>query len=634
MLGYRLLLLASLITFTFGALTFSVLTLFYWREKKPRRQAGAGPVFRAFTVACASAFLINLMLRIIGALDAESRWAVGLSLALVLVAGLMPALLFHLVYAEEEQGLRRRNAWQWLLRTFYTLSIVAALAQGLNDSELAATPLGDQLDNAPALFLGSAGALGLLLQMFSRRQLNLVERRHRLWMRVLLVLTLLCALANLAQPGPFVSLLPDYVVLAFFCVTLYYKERLMFFDLLIKRGAFFAAVLIGLTLAFLLGPAISERLPVDWSRPWISGLLLTPLVLAGPWIYSRLAEAIDRRWLRRRYPPAEAERQFVRDVQGTLTEQDLRARASESLSNIFQAPAHILFGPVIEQTIITDDGLVAGLEHDGTSLGRIVLKPRPDCIPFLSDDVRLLQSVARTLSVVLENVRFREQRQQQQEREQQLRWLASRAELKALRAQIDPHFLFNALNAIAGLIQDQPAQADETIEHLAHVFRYTLRRSENEWVRLKEEVDFVSAYLRVEQARFGDRLRVELDVSPAAGDISVPAMSVQPLIENAIKHGISVSEGRGQVILRAAIVADLLCIEVLDNGPGFPRGFSLAEPLDGHTSSGHGLRNIIERLKGYYGSAAQLDWENTENGARVILKMPKHATPDSPGKVE
>ena len=89
--------------------------------------------------------------------------------------------------------------------------------------------------------------------------------------------------------------------------------------------------------------------------------------------------------------------------------------------------------------------------------------------------------------------------------------------MKALRAQINPHFLFNALNAIAGLIQDQPELADETIEQLAQVFRYTLRKSENEWVRLDEEIEFVTAYLRVEQARFGERLQVEFAVDPGGG---------------------------------------------------------------------------------------------------------------------
>ena len=87
---------------------------------------------------------------------------------------------------------------------------------------------------------------------------------------------------------------------------------------------------------------------------------------------------------------------------------------------------------------------------------------------------------------------------------------ASRSELKALRAQINPHFLFNALNAIAGLIHKNPLRADKTVERLADVFRYTLRRSENEWTLLEEEMEFVRAYLEVEQARFGKRLQFQI----------------------------------------------------------------------------------------------------------------------------
>jgi two-component system, LytTR family, sensor kinase len=201
-----------------------------------------------------------------------------------------------------------------------------------------------------------------------------------------------------------------------------------------------------------------------------------------------------------------------------------------------------------------------------------------------------------------------------------LRLLASRAELKALRARINPHFLFNALNAIAGLIQEQPQLADETIEQLAQVFRYTLRKAENEWVRLEEEIEFVTAYLRVEQARFGGRLQVSLDIEPAAGAVTVPAMTVQPLVENAIKHGVSAREGRGTVCLRAAIEEGRLSVDVFDNGPGFPADFSLEDP-----GASHGLRNVAERLRGYYGDTARLSWQRAGNRTRVSLTIPQAA---------
>jgi two-component sensor histidine kinase len=495
--------------------------------------------------------------------------------------------------------------------------------------------LGDQLDKAPALMLGFAGALGLVAQKLSHRGLSVVERRHRRWNWILLSLMLLCAAVNIAAPGPLVNVLPDYLVLGVFCVTLYYKERLVFFDLLIKRGAFFALALVGLTLFFVVGPRVLDRFPLDWSRPWITALLLTPFWLMGPWIYERLAQAIDRVWLRRRYSPADAERQFARDVQIAVTEKDLQSRAERSLKDIFQATAEVQFNSAPAPEGISAEerngGLHAELEQRGARLGSVLLGPRTNCIPYMSDDRRLFQSVARTLSVVLENIRFREQQQRQEEREQELRWLASRAELKALRAQINPHFLFNALNAIAGLIQDQPQLADETVEQLAHVFRYTLRKSEKEWVRLDEEIEFVSAYLRVEQARFGQRLRVELNVDPAAAAIPVPAMSIQPLVENAIKHGVSAIESRGVVGLRVMLKGEALWVEVFDNGPGFAPDFSMAASVNGSAPPGYGLRNVIERLRGYYGDQARLHWENGRDGTRVVLEIPYLRAPDFVG---
>ncbi len=591
MMDYSLLDLASLAIYIFGALTFSILTIFYWGERRRTRRS----VFPSFTLACAAAFLGNLLFRVV-ALNV----AFPAVLVQSLITGIIPPLVAHLVF--ENEGMKSR-VWRWVLAAVYAVGLLSNVLRGLDIWS-------EYLYRAPAITLALATADALLMQLFSRRDFGLApsaggltttrERAHRSAIRVLLLLMLICACASLADLGAFLFEAPDYLLLAlFFCVSLYYRERLVFFDVLVKRGAFLALGLAILAAGF----AIRER--VEWN-PWAYALGLPLFWLAGPWVYDRVARAIDHAWLRRPYSAAEAERQFIRDIQAAVTEDDLRVRAEASLGTIFQAPATVRFDRAADDP----DG-------DGMSAEFIMLAPRPDGIPFLSDDRRLLQSLAGALAVVAENVRFRVELRRQEEREQQLRWLASRAELKALRAQINPHFLFNSLSVIAGQVHYQPEKADEAIEQLAQVFRYTLRKSEHEWALLGEEVDFVTAYLRIEQARFGDRLQVRFDVDPATANLAIPAMSIQPLIENAVKHGVSAMEGPGAVGLHATLDGGLLRVEVSDSGPGFPWGFSLEN--DGE---GHGLRNVMERLRGYYGDAARLSWESRTGGTRVVLTLP------------
>jgi two-component sensor histidine kinase len=587
MVDHKVLDLVSLIAFTCGALAFSVLVLMYFRQGRRR----GSRVLAAFTATCALAFITNVALRIVSVEAIDSPMVAVLSMLLGLTTSLLPPLVFHLIYAKEI--LPRRRLWRFLLVAIYAASAAAALLKGLDDANLWAGGMAEWLGSAPALSLGISAALALAAQMFSRRKLDSTNQRR--WNQALLISMVGAAVLNLWVSSPGVALLPDYLLLAFFCVTLYYEERLMFFDLLIKRGAFFAVALLSLPPILMLGFRMAGS-PVDWYHCWICALALAPFWLIAPWAYRRIEGAIDRGWLRRRFSLPDAEQRFVRDVQLASTEDDLRLRAGQSLHEIFQAPACIS----LDETSLSAGGLSSAGIH---------IEARPDGMPFLSDDRRLLQSLARTFGVVLENVRFRE-------REQHLQWLASRAELKALRAQMNPHFLFNALNAIAGLIVEQPRLADETIEQLAHVLRYALRQSENEWVRLDEEIEFVTAYLRVEQARFGERLRVKFGVDGAAAAVRVPAMTIQPLVENAIKHGVSALEGTGMVGVNVALEGDLLCVEVSDNGPGFSPGFSIG-------GGGHGLRNVADRIAGYYGNGAQLTWESGVEGAQVRLKIPR-----------
>jgi len=203
-------------------------------------------------------------------------------------------------------------------------------------------------------------------------------------------------------------------------------------------------------------------------------------------------------------------------------------------------------------------------------------------------------------------------------REERLRELAARSELKALKAQINPHFLFNALNSISALISSDPDAAQKTLERLAGIFRGTLLASDKSSVLFRKEMDLVDAYLDVERARFGKRLNVEESIEPGARDVMVPPLILQPVVENAVRHGISPTVEGGTVRIEARIVGDMLCIVVQDDG----EGTGLIE-LEQMLAGGYGLRNVRDRLVTRFGAGEWFKFESSrETGTRVELRLP------------
>ncbi len=195
---------------------------------------------------------------------------------------------------------------------------------------------------------------------------------------------------------------------------------------------------------------------------------------------------------------------------------------------------------------------------------------------------------------------------------------ALNAQLTALRAQINPHFLFNSLNSIAALIRSRPAEAERVTESLADLFRYSLRASERPVVTLGEEVESIETYLEVERARFRERLVVEISVPDALYDEPVPSLLLQPLVENAVKHGVGRTEGICTVSVIARRDADAVRIRVEDTGPGFP-----TTDLSILSASGAGLANVRERLRHQYGDAARMTVEQN----CVELRIPASLSP-------
>jgi len=221
-------------------------------------------------------------------------------------------------------------------------------------------------------------------------------------------------------------------------------------------------------------------------------------------------------------------------------------------------------------------------------------------------------------------LRFFRQLQEKERQEEQLRALATQAELKALKAQINPHFLFNTLNTIAQLIHTNPAQAEATVERLAEMFRYVLAGSERGLVSLEEELAFVEGYLEIERARFGQRLHVTRQVAPEALDVWVPSLILQPLVENAVRHGRG-TDGSIDLTLRVQPHDDEIVIAIADRGPGMPSPTPLGE------GDGLGLRNVDQRLRKTYGETYGLQiTANEPRGAVVTIKIPIPHTPTPP----
>ncbi len=243
---------------------------------------------------------------------------------------------------------------------------------------------------------------------------------------------------------------------------------------------------------------------------------------------------------------------------------------------------------------------------------------------LLSDDLATLDAIAVILARRIDALRITEERYEREVREQEIAKLASEAELRALRAQINPHFLFNALTTIGYLIQTAPPRALQTLMRLTALLRGVLT-SEGELTTLGHELDVVEAYLDIERARFDERLRVHIDVPAGLRELCVPPLVLQPLVENAVKHGIAPRRSGGEVSLRAEIDstdadAPRLRVVVHDTGIG-----ATPEALARGRDAGVGLRNVERRLACQYGRAAALAFRTApEGGTTVEVTLPVH----------
>jgi LytS/YehU family sensor histidine kinase len=204
------------------------------------------------------------------------------------------------------------------------------------------------------------------------------------------------------------------------------------------------------------------------------------------------------------------------------------------------------------------------------------------------------------------------------------------ARLNALRMQLDPHFLFNALNTISSQVERDPRLARTMIERLGDLLRLSLESRNKEEIPLVEELAFLDHYLAIQRIRFRDRLMVEVQVDPDVAYALVPGLFVQPLVENAIRHGLSGRASGGTVIVSARRTGDRLQVNVVDDGVGLPPGWSL------ETSAGLGLSLTRDRIAGLYpnGSSRFGVRRRVEGGTEVEVTLPLRIAVEEQEKVQ
>ena len=630
--------IVALCVFLFGAYAYGSVVILTIRHRGPVWQhntpAPLGFAKRALQKPGMTMYLVCTAWFILHSLI-EFRYLMGeprendlIDLAALELAFIFPGLILHTVLLEADAGEKvpaiSLPRWRATLVGLYAAGVGLAIYFTLAIFNLAPAPrfIGPYIGISMGSLFTILSVLCLTLMATRRKpSATLDQRRLRTAMMILFVIMILIFIALSFPPEHGVlmgilGLLTRATPLAFLLVSIYFENRTEFYDLVIKRGVIMllSLVAVAITLSITLGWL--EQMPGGMARPWLFGVVLLPIVMLLPWLHDRLGRLLDRLWFGREFTPVEAVKRVLGGMQQATDEASLIAATQATLTEMFRRPMTI----VMEDQLIPPGSAVAADVRLSPSSGPIrFVTTGLVGRPLLSEDHALLRSLGGVFAFMLENVRLQRKRQEQEQLAHELRLQTSRSELKALRAQINPHFLFNALNAIASLIHTDPARADAAVEQLAEVFRYTLRRSEQEWAPLDQELALARAYLDVEQARFGRRLEFSIDAAPDVARAQVPSMLLQTLVENAVKHGISQLRTPGRIDITASQQAGELTLEVRDTGPG------LEAPRRSATSSGEsfGLRSVRDRLEGHFGTQASLTLarENDRTVARIRLPL-------------
>ena len=537
---------------------------------------------------------------------------------------LFPPVIMHTVYLESMSGeeARPRPIARYLLAGMYVLSAVAgaSIVAAVFDAIPHPEPIGAWIGAAIGGLFTLTGLYATVL-MLGRQpkvrtpdQLRLRAVMIALFAGLSLIFITLLFMRERQLLGVILERLSISSPIFFMIASVYFENRFEFYDLVVKRAVLILLSMLVLGVFLALTLPWLQQLPDGPARPWLFAVALAPVAMVMPWLVSRTERWLDRIWLGREYTPVEAVKHVIAAMQPATDEQTLITAAEARLSEIFGARIAVrMCDRPIDGPIEHDVILATPVSSDKL---RIAVIREPGMRPILSEDLAMLRSLGGVLGFMLENIKLQRRRQEQDQLAQELRLQSSKSELKALRAQINPHFLFNALNAIASLIHTDPARADEAVEQLAEVFRYTLRRSDSEWAPLDQELTFARAYLDVEQARFGQRLTCTIDSDHHSPVPLVPSMLLQTLLENAVKHGVSQARGPGRIEVIVRTTPEQVTLEVRNTGPG-----AESHGLRSREGEGFGLHSVRERLNGHFGDRASFGLTRDESTGMTVARI-------------
>jgi two-component system LytT family sensor kinase len=602
MAPYNVGVLVHLLGFLTGAALYA--TLFGVAARETRRTADRLPLLTAilglvWNLSGLAAFAVR---------DFAGREPDPLIVAIACAAlGFLPAVVVHSVL-RSDSAVRTRHTAGFFIIAAYGVSMVAA------SMLLWAARHGGGSANGLRVLTWSYAILTVPVLVLTRKR----PASRGAWSILALAVFAVSALHLSQQEGAheplLVELLGHHASIPLIFAILYQDFRFALADLFLKRAlavfslvAIASAAYVGIEVPLLSRHDIrSDPVAIGVSViTWVGIALLYPLLVrAAAWI-------VDRLVLKRV------------DYAALHDEIDRTIQACEDVEDVLDTVIDRLRGPLAAADIFWSEEEGGGAE---TAIlipttepphFRIVVGRLRDGRRLLSDDEGMLRGAALAAARRIDAIRLEHERSRQLLREQDMSRLATEAELRALRAQVNPHFLFNALNTVGYLIKTSPARAEVTLRKLTSLLRGVLR-SAGSAATLGDELELVSAYLDIERERFEERLEIEIDVDRSLRGARMPTLLIQPLVENAIKHGIGPSRAGGRISVTAHRQDNVLILFVRNTGT------PTNEPqIAAGRRGGVGLANLEARLRQHYGAAARLTLTCTAalTTATVILPV-------------